>query len=118
MIDDFVRSKKLQFENFSVELSQPLKDRPDVILITTSDGRRAILGDGYDPFSVDEYQQIDSITMPPDAIQNGMLMIRGTKEWTKRELVREKQDCRCLSFGAASGWDCPHSWEEDFINGN
>ena len=50
----------VQLDNVRVELSQPLKDRPDVILIATSDGRRAILGDGHDPFSVDEYQQIDN----------------------------------------------------------
>lgn len=50
----------VQLDNVRVELSQPLKDRPDVIVIATSDGRRAILGDDHDPFSVDEYRQIDS----------------------------------------------------------
>lgn len=50
----------VQLENFRVELSQPLEDRPDVLLIATSDGRRTILGDGYDPFSADEHRQIDS----------------------------------------------------------
>ena len=49
----------VQLDNVRVELSRPLKDRPDVIFIATSDGRRAILGDGRDPFSVDEYRQID-----------------------------------------------------------
>ena len=47
----------VHFENFDVELSQPLDDRQNVILITTSDGRRSILGDGYEPFSTDEYCQ-------------------------------------------------------------
>ncbi len=49
----------VQLENFSVELSQPLKHRPDVIVIATSDGRRSIIGDGQDLFTVDEYRQID-----------------------------------------------------------
>ncbi len=53
-------AKAVHFNNFDVELSQPLEDRPDVVLIKTSDGRIAILGDGHDPFSVDEYQQIDN----------------------------------------------------------
>ena len=52
-------TQAIHFENFDVELSQPLKDRPDVVLITASDGRRSILGDGRDPFSADEYRQID-----------------------------------------------------------
>ena len=49
----------VQLDNYRVELSQPLKNRPDVIVITASDGRRAILGDGQDLFTVDEYRQID-----------------------------------------------------------
>ena len=49
----------VQLDNFRVELSQPLADRPDVILIATSDGRRTILGDGHDPFTADEYRQFD-----------------------------------------------------------
>lgn len=49
----------VQLDNFRVELSQPLKHRPDVIVIATSDGRRSIIGDGHDPFSVDEYRQMD-----------------------------------------------------------
>jgi len=49
----------VQLDDFRIELSQPLKDRPDVIVITASDGRRAILGDGQDLFTVDEYRQID-----------------------------------------------------------
>jgi len=49
----------VQLDDFRIELSQPLKDRPDVIVIVTSDGRRAILGDGQDLFTVDEYRQID-----------------------------------------------------------
>ena len=48
----------IQFGDFHIELSQPLKDRPDVIVITASDGRRTILGDGIDPFTADEYRQI------------------------------------------------------------
>ncbi len=50
----------VQLDNVRVELSQPIKDRPDVILIAASDGRCTILGDGRDPFSADEYQQIDN----------------------------------------------------------
>ena len=50
-------TQAVHFENFDVELSQPLKDRPDLILITTSDGRRCVLGD-QDPFSADEYKQL------------------------------------------------------------
>ncbi len=49
----------VQLDDFRIELSQPLKDRPDVIVITASDGRRAILGDGQDLFTADEYRQID-----------------------------------------------------------
>jgi len=52
-------TQAVHFDNFDVELSQPLEDRPDVVVIVTSDGRRAILGDGHDPFSVDEYRQMD-----------------------------------------------------------
>lgn len=54
-----MRVHEIHFENFDVELSQPLKDRPDVIVITATDGRVAILGDAQDPFTVDEYRQID-----------------------------------------------------------
>ena len=53
----------VHFVNFDVELSQPLEDRPDVVLITTTDGRCTILGDGQDLFTADEYQQMDS--QPP-----------------------------------------------------
>ena len=49
----------VQLDNCRVELSQPLKHRPDVIVIVTSDGRRSVIGDGQDLFTVDEYQQID-----------------------------------------------------------
>ena len=52
-----VMTTAVQLDDTRVELSQPLKHRPDVILVTTSDGRRAILGDGQDPFSIDEYRQ-------------------------------------------------------------
>ena len=51
--------KTVKFDNFDIELSQPLADRPDVILIVASDGRRTILGDVWDPFSDDEHRQID-----------------------------------------------------------
>ena len=44
----------IQLDTCSVELSQPLKDRPDVILIATSDGRRTVLGDGQDLISSDD----------------------------------------------------------------
>ena len=49
----------VQLDNFRVELSQPLKHRPNVIVIVTSDGRRSVIGDGQDLFTVDEYRQID-----------------------------------------------------------
>ena len=49
----------VQLDNFRVELSQPLKHRPDVIVIATSDGRRSVIGDGQDLFTVDEYRQIE-----------------------------------------------------------
>ena len=52
-------TQAVHFENFDVELSQPLKHRPDVIVIASSDGRKTILGDGQDPFTADEYLQID-----------------------------------------------------------
>ena len=52
----------VQLDNFSVELSQPLKHRPDVIVIATSDGRRAVIGDGQDLFTADEYLQINRQT--------------------------------------------------------
>ena len=48
----------VQLDKFSVELSQPLKHRPDVIVIATSDGRRSVIGDGQDLFTVDEYRQL------------------------------------------------------------
>ena len=54
-------TKTVQLDDLRLELSQPLKNRPDVILIATDDGRRTILGDGYDPFSADEYRQIDGL---------------------------------------------------------
>lgn len=50
----------VKFDNFAIELSQPLAERPDVVLIVASDGRRTILGDAWDPFSADEHRQIDS----------------------------------------------------------
>ena len=49
----------VQLDDFRIELSQPLKDRPDVIVITASDGRRAVIGDGQGLFTVDEYRQIE-----------------------------------------------------------
>ena len=49
----------VQLDNTRVELSQPLKHRPDVIVIVTSDGRRTVIGDGQDLFTADEYRQID-----------------------------------------------------------
>ena len=49
----------VHFDNFDVVLSQPLEDRPDVVLIKASDGRIGILGDGHDPFSADEYRRFD-----------------------------------------------------------
>lgn len=52
-------TQAVHFENFDVELSQPLNDRPDVVLITTSDGRRTVIGDGQDLFTIDEYRQMD-----------------------------------------------------------
>ncbi len=54
-------TQAVHFDNFDVELSQPLKDRPDVVVITASDGRITILGDGHDPFSIEEYRQIDRV---------------------------------------------------------
>ncbi len=48
----------VQLDDFRIELSQPLKDRPDVVLITASDGRRTILGDGMDPFTAAEYRKL------------------------------------------------------------
>ena len=52
-------TQTVHFDNFDVELSQPLDDRQNVILITTSDGRRSVIGDGQDLFTTDEYRQID-----------------------------------------------------------
>ena len=49
----------VQLDHLRVELSQPLKHRPNVIVIVTSDGRRSIIGDGPDLFTVDEHRQID-----------------------------------------------------------
>jgi len=48
----------VQLDDCSIELTQPLKDRPDVVVIAASDGRRTILGDGQYPFSVDEYRKL------------------------------------------------------------
>ena len=47
----------VQLNDFRIELTQPLKDRPDVIVVATSDGRRCVLGD-QDPFSADEFRQL------------------------------------------------------------
>jgi hypothetical protein len=47
-------------ENLSVELSQPIQNRPELIVVTTSDGRCAILGDGREPFTADEYREMDN----------------------------------------------------------
>ena len=49
----------VQLDNFCVELSQPLKHRPDVFVIVTSDGRRSVIGDGQDLFTADEFRQIE-----------------------------------------------------------
>ncbi len=49
----------VQLDNFRVELSQPLVHRPNVLVITTSDGRRSIMGDGQDLFTAEEYRQIE-----------------------------------------------------------
>ena len=38
----------VQLDDTRIELSRPLADRPDVIVVMTDDGRRAILGDGRD----------------------------------------------------------------------
>ena len=51
--------KTVKLENTIVELSQPLPERPDVILIQTDDGRTSIIGDGQDPFTAKEYRQMD-----------------------------------------------------------
>ena len=53
-------SVTVKLDHFSVELMQPLRHRPDVIVVCTSDGRRAILGDGREPFTPDEYLKVDS----------------------------------------------------------
>ncbi len=50
-------TQTVQFDDLQVDLSQPLKDRPDVIVIATSDGRCTVIGDGLDPFTADEYRQ-------------------------------------------------------------
>ena len=52
-------TRNVQLDNVFVELSQPLKNRPAVIVIATSDGRRSVIGDGQDLFTADEYRQID-----------------------------------------------------------
>lgn len=39
-------SKQVRIGSHRVEISQPLRDRPDLLLVETDDGRRAILGDG------------------------------------------------------------------------
>ena len=49
----------VQLDDFRIELTQPLKDRPDVIVVATSDGRRCVLGDGQDDFTTNEYRQIN-----------------------------------------------------------
>ncbi len=54
-------TQTVHFDNFDVELSQPLDDRQNVVLITTSDGRRSVIGDGQDLFTIDEYRQIDRL---------------------------------------------------------
>ena len=39
-------TRTVQLDDTRIELSRPLADRPDVIVVMTDDGRRAILGDG------------------------------------------------------------------------
>jgi hypothetical protein len=41
-------SMSVQLGDTRVELSRPIPSRPDVIVVMTDDGRRAILGDGRD----------------------------------------------------------------------
>ncbi len=45
-------TQAVSFDDFSVELSQPIEDRPHIILIESSDGRCAVLGDGIEPVVV------------------------------------------------------------------
>ena len=64
MQDAIVKPVTVELDRYRVELLQPLRHRPDVIVVTTSDGRRAILGD-RDPFTVGEYRAIDEATTGP-----------------------------------------------------
>jgi len=41
-------STSVQLGDTRVELSRPIPERPDVIVVMTDDGRRAVLGDGQD----------------------------------------------------------------------
>lgn len=47
-------TKTVRFGGFKVTISAPLEDRPSVLLIETSDGRGALLGDDTGPFTLAE----------------------------------------------------------------
>ena len=41
-----METQTVQLKNCAVELSQPVKGRPGIIVVATSDGRKAVIGDG------------------------------------------------------------------------
>lgn len=43
----------IRLGNRRLFVSRPFQDRPELILIVTDDGRRAVLGDGPEPFALD-----------------------------------------------------------------
>lgn len=45
-----METRTIRLGNCKLFLSRPFEDRPEVILVVTDDGRRAILGDGPEPF--------------------------------------------------------------------
>jgi hypothetical protein len=53
-------TKTVQLDSITVEVSQPLADRPGVVLIVADDGRRSVLGDGRDPFTPTERRQFET----------------------------------------------------------
>jgi hypothetical protein len=60
----------VQFDDTRIELSRPLPDRPNVIVVMTDDGRRAILGDGEEP---------PVMIMPPADFAALLEVMRGRK---------------------------------------
>lgn len=50
-------TNEVQLKGMTVRLSQPLADRPDVLVVETGDGRRSIIGDRH-PFTAEDFERL------------------------------------------------------------